>query len=227
MSLKIYEQLEQRTEEWLEARRGIVTASTVGKLITPKTVKPAANPESRALLQQLVAERVSGWVEETPTTNDMYRGIESEPIARDLYSEKYAPVVEVGFMRRDETDWTLGYSPDGLVGDVGLIEVKSPRPRTHVATILSGDVPVYHMAQLQAGLLVSGREWIDYISFHGGLPMWTKRVHPDRKWFDAIIQAVSDFERVARDAVAAWNDTTRHLPQTERLPQYDEVVLKL
>ena len=227
MSLKIYEQLEQRTEEWLEARRGIVTASTVGKLITPKTVKPAANPESRALLQQLVAERVSGWVEETPTTNDMWRGIESEPIARDLYSEKYAPVVEVGFMRRDETDWTLGYSPDGLVGDVGLIEVKSPRPRTHVATILSGDVPVYHMAQLQAGLLVSGREWIDYISFHGGLPMWTKRVHPDQKWFDAIIEAVRDFEHHAQLMVAMWNDTTRHLPQTERLPQYDEVVLKL
>lgn len=225
MSLKVYENLEQRSDEWYEARRGIVTASTVGQLITPSTLKPASNPASRALVQTLVAERVSGWVEPSFTTADMWRGIESEPIARDLYAEKYAPVTEVGFMVRTENDWQLGFSPDGLVGDVGLIEIKAPRPKSHVATILSGEVPVYHMAQLQAGLLVSGRQWIDYISFHGGLPMWTKRVHPDKRWQDAIVQAVRDFENNARLMVAMYEDAVIDLPATDRLPQDLEMVI--
>ena len=225
MSLKVYESLEQRSDEWYEARRGIVTASTVGQLITPSTLKPASNPASRALVQTLVAERVSGWVEPSFTTADMWRGIESEPIARDLYAEKYAPVTEVGFMVRTEADWTLGYSPDGMVGDDGLIEVKAPRPKSHVATILSGEVPGYHMAQLQAGLLVSGRSWIDYISFHGGLPMWTKRVHADQRWQDAIVQAVRDFENNARLMVAMYEDAVIDLPATDRLPQDLEMVI--
>ena len=225
MSLKVYENLEQGSDEWLEARRGIVTASTVGQLITPSTLKPASNPASRALVQTLVAERVSGWVEPSFTTADMLRGIESEPIARDLYAEKYAPVTEVGFMVRTEADWTLGYSPDGMVGDEGLIEVKAPRPKSHVATILSGEVPGYHMAQLQAGLLVSGRSWIDYISFHGGLPMWTKRVYADQRWQDAIVQAVRTFENNARLMVAMYEDAVINLPATERLPQDLEMVI--
>lgn len=227
MSLKVYENLEQRSDQWYEARRGIVTASTVGQLITPSTLKPASNPASRALVQTLVAERVSGWVEPTYTSSDMWRGIESEPIARDLYSEKYAPVTECGFMRRDEGTWVLGYSPDGLVGDVGLIEVKAPRPKSHVATILSGEVPTYHMAQIQAGLLVSGRSWCDFISFCGGLPMWTKRVHRDERWHDAITDAVIAFERTAAEMVAAWTTATRGLPTTERLPDFENVELKL
>lgn len=217
MSLKIYEHLEQRSDEWYEARRGIVTASAVGQLVTTRTIKPAANDYSRGLTAQLVAERISGWVEPTFTTNDMWRGIESEPIARDLYSEKYAPVTEVGFMRRDEGTWVLGYSPDGLVGDDGLIEVKAPRPKSHVATILSGNVPPYHMAQLQAGLLVSGRQWVDFISFCGGLPMWTKRVHRDERWHAAIITAVTEFENNATVMVARWVTETHGLPPTERI----------
>ncbi|TMZ36438.1 hypothetical protein EMG21_33850, partial [Klebsiella pneumoniae] len=159
------------------------------------------------------------------TTADMWRGIESEPIARDLYAEKYAPVTECGFMVRTENDWTLGYSPDGLISDDGLIEIKAPRPKSHVATILSGAVPGYHMAQLQAGLLVSGRSWIDYISFHGGLPMWTKRVHADQRWQDAIVQAVRDFENNARLMVAMYEDAVINLPATERLPQDLEMVI--
>src|SRR5699024_7236550 len=125
MSLKVYEHLEQGSDEGLEARRGIVTASTVGQLITPSTLKPASNPASRALVQTLVAERVSGWVEPSFTTADMWRGIESEPIARDLYAEKYAPVTECGFMVRTETDWQLGFSPDGGVGGEGRSDVKA------------------------------------------------------------------------------------------------------
>lgn len=225
--IKEYADVVQGTDEWLEARRGLVTASTVGQLITPSTIKPASNDKSRTLVQLLVSERVSGWVEPTYTTSDMWRGIESEPIARDLYSETYAPVTEVGFMVRTEEDWTLGYSPDGLVGDDGLIEIKAPRPKTHVSTVLADQVPAYHAAQIQAGLLVSGRQWCDYISFCGGLPMWAKRVYPDERWQEAIVTACQSFELTAATMVARWDTATQGLPPTERLPDFENVELKL
>src|SRR5699024_5743708 len=147
------------------------------------------------------------------------------PIARDLYAEKYAPVTEVGFIRRDEPDWTLGYSPDGLISDNGLLEIKSRKPRHQVETILFDQVPPYHMAQVQAGLLVTGREWLDYCSYSGGLPMWTKRVYPDPKWHAAIIEAAQEFERTAADMTDKYTAATIGLPATERRPDYTAIVI--
>ena len=99
--LRIFKELVQGTEEWLYQRCGIITASVVGQLITPKTVKPAANDYSRALTMHLAAERITGYVEPTFTTADMERGNLSEPLARDKYAENYAPVEEIGVMVRD------------------------------------------------------------------------------------------------------------------------------
>ena len=226
MTLHQYPDLEQRSDEWYEARRGIVTASAVSQLLTP-TLKVADNETARALTHTLALERITGWTEETPVTSDMWRGIEHEPIARDIYSEHNAPAVEVGFMRRDEDGWSLGYSPDGLVGDDGLIEIKCPKARTHFRTILSGSVPGYYMAQVQAGLLVSGREWLDFVSFSGGLPLWVKRVHPDEQWFDAITAACIQFERNVAEVIRNYQDRAVGLPATERVPDYNEVELKL
>jgi hypothetical protein len=213
----------QGSEEWLEQRRGIVTASVVGRLLTP-TVRVASNDYSRALTAQLVAERITGWTDPVYVSDDMLRGHEDEPRARDLYSEHFAPVVESGFMVRDEGTWKLGYSPDGLVGDDGLIEVKSRRPKKHLTTILSGEVPAENMAQLQAGLLVSGREWIDYISYCGGMPMWVKRVEPDPKWFDAIEAAVIAFEEAAAEMVTAYETATAGMPTTERVVEMEMIL---
>ena len=226
MSLKVYENLEQRSDQWYEARRGIVTASTVGQLITPSTLKPASNDKSRALVYQLVAERITGHVEPTFTTEAMWRGIEDEPLARDLYAEKYAPVTEVGFMVRDDWGFRIGFSPDGLVGDLGLIEVKSREPKGHLRTILDDRVPPFHMAQCQAGLLVSGRQWLDYISYSGGMPMWVHRVWPDERWQDAILEAVRTFEAVADKYIEQYTGLTAGLPPTERI-DHSRVELKL
>ncbi|MGZ0843127.1 YqaJ viral recombinase family protein, partial [Klebsiella pneumoniae subsp. pneumoniae] len=147
-----------------DQRRGIITASVVGKLITSKTLKAAANPESRSLTAHLVAERITGWTDPTYISDDMLRGMADEPRARDKYAEHYnVPVRQVGFMIRENRGVKLGYSPDGLVGDDGLIEVKSRLQKKQVETVLSGEPPAENMAQLQCGLLVSGREWIDYI----------------------------------------------------------------
>ena len=224
MSLHVYNDLVQGTDEWLAARRGIVTASVVGQLVTPKTIKPAANDYSRALTMTLVAERITGWTDPVYVSDDMMRGTMDEPIARDLYSREYAPVTEVGFMVRDDWGYPIGYSPDGLVGDDGLIEIKSRKPKKHLATILADEVPIENLAQCQAGLLVSGREWLDYVSFAGGMPLWTKRVYPDERWFVAIRQAVDIFEMTAAEMVAAYRARTVGLPQTER-SIYDAAVV--
>ena len=222
MTLHILSDLEQGTEAWFDARRGLMTASVVGQLITAKSVKPAANDYSRALTTTLVAERITGWTDPVYVSDDMMRGSMDEPIARDLYGRHYAPVVEVGFMVRDDWGWRLGYSPDGLVGDDGLIEVKSRRPKKHLSTILADEVPLENMAQIQAGLLVSGRAWCDYLSYCGGMPMWRKRVTADQRWADAIVEAVATFEQVAEQMVATYQAAVDGLPTTERIEYFQE-----
>lgn len=268
-----YRDLVQGSEEWHDVRRGMVTASTVGQLLSinppdaldvacptclaihddpclslsrkqptpmktchqertrkaaalPQVVSVANNETSRNLTALLVSERLTGVTEETYFNSDMMRGVEDEPRARDLYSATYAPVTEVGFLVREWGDgYTLGYSPDGLVGEFGLIEVKSRRPKKHLQTIISGEVPAENMAQLQAGLLVSNREWIDYVSYCGGMPMWVKRVEPDRAWRNVINLALSEFEVNARQITRAYRAATKGLPTTERIAPLQEMRL--
>ncbi len=223
MSLQEFPDLIQGTEQWHDARRGIVTASVVGQLITPKTIKPAANDYSRGLTALLVSERITGWTETTYESFDMQRGVMDEPIVRGIYSEHFAPAIETGFMARDDWGFSIGYSPDGLVGDDGLIEVKSRKPKAHLATILALEVPIENMAQCQAGLLVSGRAWLDYVSFCGGLPLFVIRVLPDPRWAEAIIEAVTTFEKNATEMIAAYNTAVAGLPATERVIYNEEI----
>lgn len=225
MSLHTYADLIQGSDEWDEARRGIITASVVGQLVTPKTVKPASNDYSRALTTLLVAERITGWSEPVYVSHDMLRGSLDEPVARGIYAEHYASVIEVGFMVRDDWGYRIGYSPDGLVGDDGLVEIKSRRPKAHLAHIIADEVPVENVAQIQCGLLVSGREWCDYVSFCGGMPLWTKRVEPDQRWFDAILAAVETFEQTAAEMVARYQAAVARLPATERGTYDMEIVI--
>lgn len=217
MTLHIYDDIEQGSDEWHTQRRGLVTASVVGKLVTGSTLKTASNDESRGLTALLVAERITGHTESTYTSDDMWRGILCEPIARAAYSKHHAPATELGFMRRTEDDWALGFSPDGLVGDDGLIEIKAPRAKAHIRTILADEVPAMYIPQCQAGLLVSGRQWLDYVSFHGGLPLFTKRVYPDPRWFDAIEAACRQFEETAAQMVTDYETRVAGLPSTERV----------
>jgi len=213
--LTVYNDITQGTPEWDDLRRGTITASVVGKLLTP-TLKVADNDTARGITAALVAERLTGVTEDTFATWDMVRGVEHEPYARDIYSGHYSQATECGFMTREGDGWTLGYSPDGLVGFDGLLEVKCPRAKGHLNTILADKVPAAYMAQLQAGLFVSGRKWIDYCSFHAGLPLFVKRVYPDPAWHDAIVAAVEAFEANAVEMVAAYRTAVDGLPTTER-----------
>lgn len=217
MTLTIHPDLLQGSDAWHDQRRGIVTASVVGRLITSKTIRPASNPESRSLTALLAAERITGWTEPTFISDDMWRGIDDEPRARDKYSEHYAPVTEAGFMVEDRWGYKIGYSPDGLVGDDGLIEIKSRRSKNQLTTILDDHPPIENMAQLQCGLLVSGRQWIDYVSYCGGMPLWPKRVYPQEKWFDAITEAVGQFEKNVSEMIRLYGDSITGLHPTERI----------
>jgi hypothetical protein len=224
MTLTIYDTLEQGSDEWLAARCGLVTASTIGQLITAKTIKPANNDVSRGLTMHLVAERLTGYVEPTFVSADMERGNWDEPVARDLYSEHYAPAVEVGFMTNTFGDYKLGYSPDGLVGTDGLIEIKSRRQKKQLATILADEVPLENMAQVQTGLLVSGRQWLDFVSYCAGMPLYVKRIHPDPRWQVALIDALTAFETAADEMTATYTTRTKGAPMTERRLAVEDLI---
>lgn len=188
-------------------------AATAAPIVTTATGDTA-----KSLTLSLVAERITQYVEPTFTSDAMWRGIHDEPLARDKYAEHYGvKVSEVGFMVRDDWGFPIGFSPDGLVGDDGLIEVKSRNQKRQVGTVLAADVPAENMAQIQAGLLVSGRAWCDYVSYAGGMHMWTKRILPDPAWHAAIIEAVRAFETTAADMVDTYLSRVVGLPMTERI----------
>lgn len=224
MTLTVYEELEQGSDAWLQARCGLLTASTIGKLITP-TLKPADNETSRNLLLTLAMERVTGHVEYMHPTFDMQRGTDDEPWARDVYAEKVTkePVAEVGFIVREFDGVKLGYSPDGLVGDTGLLEIKSRKPNVQARTILTDQVPAENRAQLQAGLFVTGREWIDYVSYRDGMPLYVKRVHPDEIWFDLIERVVKKFEADMTDLITNYTNRAGAYVLTEKRPEIQEI----
>lgn len=269
MTLHILPNLEQRSEAWFEARRGIVTASAVGKLLTVRklgaidfecpncgaaaqsacissrgggemkslhkertpsaankttVIEPASNDESRGLTATLVDERIYGITEPTYMTDPMWRGQIEEPFARDLYSKTFAPVTEVGFMTEDKWGFKIGFSPDGLVGTDGLIEIKSRGGKKHLQTALAGSVPIENMAQIQCGLLVSGRDWCDYISYASGRHLYRVRVRPDERWQKAIVDAVRTFERNASEFMAQYLEAVDGMPVADITPTYSDEI---
>lgn len=254
---------EQRSPEWEDARRGMITASMVGRLVAispadpvctdcptchasagspcisvarkeptpikvphdtralaaatlPPVYGPATTDVAKSITAQIVAERITGWTDPVFVTNHMMRGVLDEPIARKVYADHYGAVSEVGLIVRDDWGFSIGYSPDGMVGDDGLVEIKSRLSRVQLASILAGDVPAENMAQIQCGLLVSARKWCDYVSFCGGMPLWRKRVYPDPEWQGAIVGAVRAFEDRAAEMIADYTAAVQGLPMTER-----------
>lgn len=198
-----HDRIEQGSIEWFKARCGLLTASEIKHILTP-TLKLAANDKARSHLWELLSQRITGYVEETFEAFDILRGREDEIEARIRYSAQYAPVVECGFITNNVWGFTLGYSPDGLVGDDGLIECKSRKQKYQAQTIVEyaakNTIPPEYMAQVQTGLLITGRKWCDFISYSGGMPMVTIRVEPDPVVQEAVLAAAADFEAKIADA---------------------------
>ncbi len=217
-----HEDVVQGSEAWSAMRCGLLTASEMHLIVTP-TLKAASNEKERAHLYELLAQRITQYVEPQYVSDSMLRGVEDEIDARALYAKEYAPVQEVGFVTNDKWGFTIGYSPDALVGDDGLIECKSRRQKFQVQTIIDGTAPADYMIQLQTGLLVSEREWIDFVSYSGGLPMFVCRVEPIPEYQDAIIAAATAFEERLAMAMDKYAVNSSGLHPTERRI-YEEMV---
>jgi hypothetical protein len=217
---------DQGSQRWLEARCGMLTASEFDRILTP-TLKIADNPKSRAHLWEMAAQRISGYVEPQYISDAMLRGQEDEITVRDLYSKHYAEVDVCGFVTNDKWGFTLGCSPDGLVGDDGMIEVKSRCQKFQVETIVDGKMPDDFVLQVQGELLVTQRKWCDFISFCGGLPMIVYRVFPDEQVQAAIIDAASKFESRINEVVADYAailESDAMLIPTERTVEEEMVI---
>lgn len=226
MTITYHHDLIQGGEEWHAARCGLLTASEMKLILTP-TLKPASNDKERAHLYELLAQRITGYVEPHYISDDMLRGQNDEIEARALYAKTYVPVEDVGFVTNDEWGFTIGYSPDGLIGNDGLIECKSRRQRFQIETILQAylddAVPADYLLQVQTGLLVTQRKWLDFISYSGGLPMTTVRVLPDEKIQAAIVEVATAFETKLAEKMDLYGkalaSTTRLLPTERRIEQ--------
>lgn len=206
-TIRIFPELVQGSEEWLQARCGLLTASEFDRIVTP-TLKIAANAKERAHCWELAAQRITQHVEPHYVSDAMLRGHEEEFYARQAYAERFAPVEEVGFVTNSRWGFTLGCSPDGLVGDEGMIECKSRGQRFQVETICNWftdqATPEDFTLQVQGELLVTGRKWCDLISYSGGMPMVTMRIEPDPVVQDAIIDAAAKFEARINEIVATY-----------------------
>lgn len=208
----------QGSDEWLAMRCGKLTASEMKLIVTP-TLKAANNDKTRAHAYELAFQRITGFVEPQYVSDAMLRGQEDEVYAREAYREHFAPVAETGFITNDRWGFTIGYSPDGLVGDEGLIETKSRAGKYQVQTIASDEVPDDYVIQVQTALLVSERKWIDFISYCGGLPVFVKRVEPDPAIQEAIIKAAITFEERVAEIEQEYRSTLSAMPKlipTER-----------
>lgn len=223
--LIIHKDLEQGSDEWHQARCGLITCSELNLILTP-TLKPANNEHTRKHIYELAAQRITQYVEPTYIGDNMLRGWEDEIKARDLYAKHYAPVHEVGGMARDFGGFTLWGSPDGLVGDDGGIECKSRIQKYQIQTIASGEMPEDFALQVQGLLAVSGREWWDFISYSGGLPMFVKRVLPDERYQTAIIEACESTEEKIQKVIDDYHKGLKDMPvmiETERTERDMEV----
>ncbi len=180
--------MDQRTDEWFAARLGKVTASKIADVMARTKTGPGAARANYAA--QLVTERLTGTKADSFTNAAMQWGVDCEERARAAYTfETGNDVVEVGFIDHPTVAMS-GASPDGLVGDVGLVEIKCPNSATHIATLQDGPLDRKYLLQMQWQMACTGRQWCDFASYDPRLPiemqLHLSRVHRD----DALIAEI-------------------------------------
>lgn len=177
----IYHNIKQNSPEWLDVRKGKFTASTFKNLFMTKTTQ-GYNDE----IMKVVYERLTGESPENFVGDYMNRGKELEPIAKEKYMmETFNDVEESGFFELNE--W-IGCSPDGLIGNDGLIEIKCPKYSTMINYLLSGKLPSEYKYQVQGQLWVTKRLWCDFYAYHPKLKSIIVRIVPDAKIFDELFE---------------------------------------
>ena len=193
---------EQNSPEWHQARAGIVTASEFDSVMA-KGRGGEQSKTRRTYMLKLAGERLTGQVSSLWAGNaHTERGHAMEPDARRLYAfARDAMPLPVGFMKRGN----VGASPDSLIGDDGLLEIKTKLPHLQLDLLLADEVPSEHMAQLQGQLWVSGRGFVDFVSYWPGLPLFVKRVERDEGYIANLASAVAAFEAELQALVARFS----------------------
>ena len=187
--------MEQRSDEWFEARLGKVTASKIADVMsTLKTGKEAITRKNYRI--QLVSERLTNKKADSFINDAMRIGIEREEDARTTYMFKHNDVEEVGFVDHPTIPMS-GASPDGLVGDEGLIEIKCPLTTTHTDTLISGKAPSKYIPQMQWQMACTGRKWCDFVSYNPDFPenlqLFVVRVERDDTLIEELEDGVKEF----------------------------------
>jgi hypothetical protein len=181
----------QGTQEWLNARLGIPTASCFGSIITPKKLQASA---SRSYLYKLVAERLLGRPVDDASTDFMQRGSELEESAVSAYEfEHDCDAEKVGFVLHDSR--RFGCSPDRFVGEDGLLEIKCKSAVHHVAALLGDEKEVTddHMLQIQGQLLVTDKKWCDLFFYNPEMPCRTVRVGRNEAMISGMLNIILQF----------------------------------
>ena len=180
--------MEQGSQEWFEARLGHVTASCIADVMAQiKTGEAAARANYRA---QLVAERLTRQPQESYSNAAMQWGIDNEPFARSAYEIANGVMVDqVGFVKHPTIEFA-GASPDGLISDDGMIEIKCPNTQTHIDYCVTGNIPRKYVLQMQWQMECTGRKWCDFVSYDPRMPahmqLFVKRMSRDQQLIESI-----------------------------------------
>ena len=186
----------QGTPEWLAARTGRVTASRMSAIMAKgRDGKPSTT--RAACMGELIAEYLTGQSGNTYTNADMQRGTDLEPEARAAYEIRTGQMVsEVGLVLHPKNE-RFGASPDGVVGDKGLLEIKCPRTHVHISYMLAGKPPAEYLPQMAWQAACCEREWVDFASYDPTMPermrLFVVRYHPDPAYIAELEQGAAEF----------------------------------
>lgn len=197
--ITITRDLEQGTPEWYFARSRIPTASQFHTVLARGKGGGASLTRKKYLLT-LAGEILTGEYAESYSNAHMERGKEMEAEARDLYAfQTDAELDRVGFIFNDE--WNAGGSPDALIGTDGALEIKTALPHIQLERLLDNELPSEHKAQCQGILALTGRSWIDFVSYWPKLPIFIKRVERDERYIAELKVAIQEFNAELNELV--------------------------
>jgi hypothetical protein len=217
--MPIIHNIDQGSEAWERARLGIPTSSSFSKIITP-TGHPSKQWKKYAY--HLIAERCLQRPVDTYTSSAMQRGKDFEAWAADDYELQTGNEVQlIGFMTNDEG--TIGCSPDRLVGDEGLLEIKCPLPQTQIEYLLTGEIDREYWPQLHGQLYISGRKWVDIIAYNPELPRSIIRVERDIEFIaclEKLLTQFNDFIGQVMDKISTMQNLTKGSKDVSSSLQY-------
>ena len=218
----IYTDLQQRTAEWIQMRCGCVTASRVSDVMAK--LKRGGEPVCKTNYRNdLICERLTGRAAEHYVSMYMDEGMENEPLARAAYEMGLdVEVQQVGLAMHDRIKW-FAASPDGLVGDDGLLEIKCPKTTNHIEIVRSHVIPEEYQWQMLAQMSCTDRQWCDFISYDPKLPpglrLYVKRFDRDEA---RIAEMEQEVEKFLAEVEAVVTELSKGIPEEDLTEKLEE-----